>query len=73
MAVWCSYHAMMWRGADFGPSLPTFHWVLFELVVCILMEEIGFYYTHRYDSNYATTLDEKIHDHYYYSLILILL
>ncbi|XP_037070066.1 fatty acid hydroxylase domain-containing protein 2-like [Pollicipes pollicipes] len=35
------------RGFDSGRELPTFHWVLFELAVCILVEEVGFYYTHR--------------------------
>jgi len=38
---------MYWRGCDFGPTLPTFHWVVVELAVFILMEELGFYYSHR--------------------------
>nr|KAG5695760.1 hypothetical protein BaRGS_013848 [Batillaria attramentaria] len=28
-------------------DLPTFHWALFELIVFVLVEEIGFYYSHR--------------------------
>jgi len=28
-------------------TLPTFHWVLFEICVYIVVEEIGFYYSHR--------------------------
>lgn len=47
VAMWCSYHLMRWRGYDQGRTLPTFHWVVFELVFCILAEEVGFYYTHR--------------------------
>ncbi|KAF2352951.1 Fatty acid hydroxylase [Trinorchestia longiramus] len=43
----CSYYLMVQRGYDQSRSLPTFHWVLFELVVCIMVEEVGFYYTHR--------------------------
>ena len=41
-------YVMMWRGCDFGPELPTFHWVVFELIVYIMMMEIGFYYSHRF-------------------------
>lgn len=42
-----TYMLMKWRGDPCGPELPTFHWVLLELAVCGLMEEILFYYTHR--------------------------
>jgi len=38
---------MQYRGCDFGPVLPSFHWVVIELAVFILMEEFGFYYSHR--------------------------
>ncbi|XP_056643685.1 fatty acid hydroxylase domain-containing protein 2 isoform X2 [Diorhabda sublineata] len=41
------YWAMKWRGYPPLRELPTFHWVLFELAVHILTEEIGFYYSHR--------------------------
>ncbi|XP_037030512.1 fatty acid hydroxylase domain-containing protein 2 isoform X2 [Bradysia coprophila] len=42
-----SYTIMTYRGFTSMRDLPTFHWVLLELVVFILMEEIGFYYSHR--------------------------
>lgn len=42
-----SYKLMTWRGLTSIRELPTFHWVCFELTVCILMEELGFYYSHR--------------------------
>ncbi|XP_018026937.1 fatty acid hydroxylase domain-containing protein 2 [Hyalella azteca] len=42
-----SFHLLQWRGYDASPSLPTFQWVLYELVVCVLVEEVGFYYSHR--------------------------
>jgi len=35
------------RGCSFSGPVSTFHWFLFEFVVFILTEEIGFYYTHR--------------------------
>ncbi|CAD7090538.1 unnamed protein product [Hermetia illucens] len=45
--AYISYKAMLLRG--FAPirELPTFHWVCFELAVFILLEETGFYYSHR--------------------------
>nr|CAD7398296.1 unnamed protein product [Timema poppensis] len=42
-----SYRLMEWRGFPPIRELPTFHWVLAEMAVHILMEEIGFYYSHR--------------------------
>ncbi|KAG8438915.1 hypothetical protein GDO86_005197 [Hymenochirus boettgeri] len=41
------YPVMQWRGNPCGPELPTFHWVLLELSVFVLVEEILFYYSHR--------------------------
>ncbi|MBN3296239.1 FXDC2 protein, partial [Amia calva] len=41
------YCLMKWRGNPCGPELPTFHWVLLELTVSGLLEEILFYYSHR--------------------------
>ncbi|XP_068220269.1 fatty acid hydroxylase domain-containing protein 2-like [Palaemon carinicauda] len=41
------YHLGSLRGYDTSPQLPTFHWFLFELAMCVLIEEIGFYYSHR--------------------------
>lgn len=37
---------MIMRGSEIG-KLPTFQWVLYELSVCILCEELLFYYSHR--------------------------
>ena len=45
--IYLSYLAMEWRGCDFGPELSTFHWLLFEIAICTLVEEVGFYYGHR--------------------------
>nr|XP_036221754.1 fatty acid hydroxylase domain-containing protein 2 [Bactrocera oleae] len=42
-----SYKLMTLRGPNSIRELPTFHWVCVELTVCILMEELGFYYSHR--------------------------
>ena len=36
-----------WRGCSFGPELPSFQRALFEIAICILVEEVGFYYSHR--------------------------
>ncbi|XP_031550953.1 fatty acid hydroxylase domain-containing protein 2-like [Actinia tenebrosa] len=41
------YPVYLWRGGSFGCELPSFQWVLFELLVFILVEEVGFYYSHR--------------------------
>lgn len=41
------YKAMEWRTYPDIRILPTFHWVLFELAVFLIVEEILFYYTHR--------------------------
>ncbi|KAB0793190.1 hypothetical protein PPYR_12810 [Photinus pyralis] len=38
---------MEWRTYPAFRELPTFHWMLFELAICIVAIEIGFYYTHR--------------------------
>lgn len=43
-----SFYAMKLRGMPNVRELPTFHWVLFELGICILVEEFGFYYSHRF-------------------------
>jgi len=42
-----SYKLMTLRGLSSIRELPTFHWVCVELTVCILMEELCFYYSHR--------------------------
>ncbi|XP_063303915.1 fatty acid hydroxylase domain-containing protein 2-like [Pelobates fuscus] len=41
------YPFMKSRGNPCGTELPTFHWVLLELAVFVLVEEILFYYSHR--------------------------
>lgn len=45
--VYSSYYLMEWRGYPSIKELPTFHWVLVEIAIHILFEEIGFYYSHR--------------------------
>ncbi|XP_041357077.1 fatty acid hydroxylase domain-containing protein 2-like [Gigantopelta aegis] len=35
------------RGCEFGGELPTFHWVLLELTIFTMVEEVAFYYSHR--------------------------
>ena len=42
------YPLHIWRGCPFGTELPSFHWVLFEIAIFTLVEEVGFYYSHRY-------------------------
>lgn len=42
-----SFYAMKLRGMQPVHELPTFHYVLFEIGICILVEEFGFYYSHR--------------------------
>ncbi|XP_071857580.1 fatty acid hydroxylase domain-containing protein 2 isoform X3 [Bombus fervidus] len=44
-----SYQFMEWRGYPPVRELPTFHWVLVEIAIHILCEEIGFYYSHRFN------------------------
>ena len=44
-----------WRGCDFGRELPTFHWVLFEIAVFALVEEVAFYYSHRFVTRVVVT------------------
>lgn len=41
------YWVFKWRGCSCGPELPSFHWVLFEIAVFSLVDEFGFYYSHR--------------------------
>lgn len=46
------------RGYQDFRVLPAFHWVLLQLAICILVEEVGFYYSHR-----------LLHNKYLYKLI----
>lgn len=42
------FYFMRWRGCGFSPAeLPTFQWVMLELFVYLIVEECGFYYSHR--------------------------
>ncbi|XP_072256578.1 fatty acid hydroxylase domain-containing protein 2-like isoform X2 [Pyxicephalus adspersus] len=41
------YPFMQWRGNPCGIELPTFQWVLLELTIFSLSEEVLFYYSHR--------------------------
>ena len=41
------YHLMVFRGCQFGLTIPTFHWALFEITIYVLVEEVMFYYSHR--------------------------
>jgi len=43
------YHLMSWRGDPCSPQLPTFHWGLMELAACGIVEEVMFYYSHRWE------------------------
>lgn len=42
-----AFQLLSLRGFDTSSQLPTFHLVLFQLAVCILVHEVGFYYSHR--------------------------
>jgi methylsterol monooxygenase len=46
--TYISYKLMQIRGSPRIQELPTFHWVLFELAIFLIVEEIGFYYSHRF-------------------------
>jgi len=35
------------NGGTFDDPLPTFQWLLFEILIFTLLEEVGFYYSHR--------------------------
>ena len=48
--VVAAYYVMSWRGNPCGPELPTFHWALMELAAFSLVEEVMFYYSHRFGS-----------------------
>lgn len=55
--MYLGYYFMEWRGYPLVRELPTFHWVLAEIAIHILCEEIGFYYSHRYSlfRNYSNS------------------
>lgn len=41
------YYMMALRGCEMGGELPTFTWVMLEIIVHTLVEEVFFYYSHR--------------------------
>ena len=43
------YPFVHWRGIDCGYELPSFPTVLWHLFLYLVIVEIGFYYTHRYE------------------------
>lgn len=43
-----SYYAMKLRGMQDVRELPQFHWVVLQIAIFILVEEFGFYYSHRF-------------------------
>jgi len=45
--IYVTYWLSQWRGCSAGRELPTFPWVVGELAVCIWVEEVMFYYSHR--------------------------
>lgn len=49
--AYLSFYLLKFRGLQPIRELPTFHWVLFEMAILILVEEIGFYYSHRFLHN----------------------
>jgi fatty acid hydroxylase domain-containing protein 2 len=42
-----AYYASTWRGIPDVRKLPNFQTVLIDIAICILVEEFGFYYSHR--------------------------
>ena len=44
-----TYPLVLWRGNQCGYELPAFTTTIWHLLVCIIMEEIGFYYIHRHE------------------------
>ena len=50
--------AFLKRGNPIGGELPSFPWVMFEILVFSFVEEFFFYYTHRYE--FVLFIDTKI-------------
>jgi len=43
-----AYHASVWRGISFGyDGIPDLFTAVWQFFVILLIEEVGFYYTHR--------------------------
>ena len=47
----CVYFMMSLRGCEMSGELPTFPWVMVEVLFHTLVEEVFFYYSHRYVSH----------------------
>ena len=45
LIVW--HQLELWRPLDYSRTLPSAQRVLLDLVMCVLVEEVAFYYTHR--------------------------
>lgn len=41
------YYLQRWRGCDVTLTLPSLTMLITHIALCILIEEVGFYYTHR--------------------------
>ncbi|KAF4523699.1 hypothetical protein B566_EDAN011563 [Ephemera danica] len=54
--AYLSFMLMEWRGFPPLRNLPTFHWVLAEMAFLILIEEIGFYYAHRFHHEWTAPI-----------------
>lgn len=46
--LYFTYPLMRWRGFPPLRELPSFYWALIEMAVFALIDEILFYYFHRY-------------------------
>lgn len=42
-----NYYLQRWRGCDLTLTMPSIHALIVHLVLCVFIEEIGFYYSHR--------------------------
>ncbi|KAF8788707.1 Fatty acid hydroxylase domain-containing [Argiope bruennichi] len=52
----CCYYLMVWRGYESGRTLPTFQRLILEFAFFIVIEEILFYYCHRFVTFYYSAL-----------------
>ncbi len=44
----CTYPLVVWRGMPRGyEGLPTFPSLIWQLLVCMVVDEVGLYYVHR--------------------------
>ncbi|CAH1791368.1 unnamed protein product [Owenia fusiformis] len=46
--IFAAYLPFLWKGCSIATQdMPTFQWVVFEVFIFSLVEEVGFYYAHR--------------------------